>query len=120
MANKGVNKVTLLGRIGTDPDLRKTPNGKSVISFTLATSEVWKDQSGQQQELTDWHQVVIWGGRAEVVNMYAVKGDQIYIEGKNRTRKYTDKDNMERWTTEVVVDQGGEVQLIGNKPAQPK
>lgn len=120
MANKGVNKVTLLGRIGNDPDLRKTPNGKSVTSFTLATSEVWKDQQGQQQELTEWHQVVIWGGRADVVSMYAVKGDQIYIEGKNKTRKYTDKQGIERYTTEVVVDQGGEVQLIGNKPAQPK
>jgi single-strand DNA-binding protein len=119
MASKGVNRTTLLGRIGNDPDLRKTPNGKSVITFTLATSELWKDHNGQQQELTDWHQVVIWGGRAEVVSMYAVKGDQIYIEGKNKTRKYTDKQNIDRWITEVVVDQTGEMQLIGNKPAQP-
>jgi single-strand DNA-binding protein len=120
MATKGVNKVTLLGRIGTDPDLRKTPNGKSVIGFRLGTSETWKDQQGQQQEITDWHSVVVWGGRAEVVSMYAVKGDQIYIEGKNRTRQFTDSAGVERWVTEVIVDQSGDVQLIGNKPAQPK
>lgn len=115
MATKGVNKITLLGKLGNDPEVRFTPNGKAVCNLSVATSETWKDQQGQTQEITDWHRVVIWGKRGEIVGQFLAKGDPIYIEGKSRTREYTDQQNVKRYVTEVIVDQTGDMQMVGNK-----
>ena len=114
MATKGVNKVIILGNLGADPELRYTPNGKAVCNLSLATSEVYKDSRGQQQELTDWHRVVIWGKRAEIVAQFKQKGDQLYIEGKNRTREWDDN-GTKRYITEVIVDNDGTMQLLGGR-----
>lgn len=119
MATKGVNKVIILGNLGADPELRQTPGGTAVCNVSLATSEIYKDRNGQKQELTEWHRVVIWGKRADVVNQYCSKGDQLYIEGKNRTREWDDN-GTKRYITEVIVDQDGAIQLLGKRdtPAQ--
>ena len=114
MAMRGVNKAIVLGRLGSDPEVRYTPNGKAVCNVSLATSEIYKDQSGQQKEHTDWHRVVIWGKPAEIIGQYMSKGDQLYVEGKNRTRAWNDNGN-EKTVTEIIVDQSGLVQMIGNK-----
>ena len=114
MATRGVNKVILMGRLGGDPDVRYTPSGKAVCNITVATSEVYKDQHGQKQEITDWHRIVIWGKQAEIVGQLLGKGDQIYIEGKQRTREWDDN-GIKKYITEVIVDQSGSMQMIGNK-----
>ncbi|MCG8910980.1 single-stranded DNA-binding protein [Pseudomonas sp. DP-17] len=111
---RGVNKVILVGNIGADPEIRYMPNGNAVANVTLATSESWKDkQTGQQQERTEWHRVVFFGRLAEVVAEYVKKGSQIYVEGSMRTRKWQAQDGQDRYTTEVVVDINGEMQLLG-------
>ena len=99
-----VNKVILIGNLGADPELRSTNAGQSVCTIRLATSEKFKDKEGQTQERTEWHQVVVWGQQADVVNRYCKKGKQIYVEGRLQTRKWTDKNNQERYTTEIVAD----------------
>jgi len=110
-----VNKVILLGRLGQDPELRNTPNGNSVCNFTLATSENWTDkQSGQRQERTEWHRIVVWGRVAENCNQYLAKGRQAYIEGRLQTRSWEDKDGNKRYTTEVLANT---VQFIGGASA---
>ncbi|BDA63130.1 single-stranded DNA-binding protein [Shewanella xiamenensis] len=111
-----VNKVIIVGNIGQDIDFKKLPNGSSVANFSVATSDTWKDQAGNQQEVTDWHKIVVWGKLAEIINQYGGKGRQVYIEGKQKTRKYPDASGQERYTTEVVVDFGGQVQLLGSSP----
>lgn len=98
-----VNKVILLGRLGGEPELKYTPAGNSVCSFSLATSEQWKDKEGKKQERTEWHRVVIWGKLAELASQYLNKGHQVYLEGKNQTRKWDDKNGVTRYTTEVLV-----------------
>lgn len=110
-----VNKVIVLGNLGRDPEVRRTGDSKAIATVTVATSERWKDRnSGEQQEKTEWHRVVIFGGLAEIVEKYLKKGDSVYFEGKLQTRKWTDKDNQERYTTEIVVDQfGGVMQMLG-------
>ncbi len=109
-----VNKVTLIGRLGTDPELRYTPSGAAVCNFSLATSENWTDKaSGQRTEKTEWHRIVVWGKQAELCNQYLSKGRQVYMEGKLQTRQWEDKDGNKRYTTEVTCNQ---VQFLGSNP----
>ncbi|MCF2947394.1 single-stranded DNA-binding protein [Paraglaciecola aquimarina] len=119
MASKGINKVILVGNLGKDPEVRYTPNGKAVANLTLATSESWKDQSGQIQEKTEWHRVSIFGKLAEIAGEYLRKGSQVYIEGKMQTRKWQDQQGQDRYTTEVVLDPfNGVMQMLGGKGGQ--
>lgn len=119
---RGVNKIILLGNIGQDPVIRFTPAGEAVATLSLATSEKWKDQHGQQQERTEWHRVVIFGKLAEIARQYVHKGSKVYIEGKIQTRKWQDNNGQDRYTTEVVVSGfGGQLQILdklNNQPAQ--
>ncbi|TDF34487.1 single-stranded DNA-binding protein [Alteromonadaceae bacterium M269] len=116
MASKGVNKVILVGNLGKDPEVRYTPNGKAVANLTLATSESWKDQSGQIQEKTEWHRVSMFGKLAEIAGEYLKKGSQVYIEGKLQTRKWQDQQGQDRYTTEVVLDPfSGVMQMLGGR-----
>jgi single-strand DNA-binding protein len=116
MASKGVNKVIIIGNLGKDPEVRYTPNGKAVASLTLATSESWKDQSGQMQEKTEWHRVSIFGKLAEIAGEYLRKGSQVYIEGKLQTRKWTNKEGQDQYTTEIHLDPfNGVMQMLGGK-----
>ncbi|HBN9243654.1 single-stranded DNA-binding protein [Pseudomonas aeruginosa] len=113
---RGVNKVILVGNVGGDPETRYLQNGNAVTNITLATSESWKDkQTGQQQERTEWHRVVFFGRLAEVVAEYARKGSQLYVEGTLRTRKWQGQDGQDRYTTEIVVDINGNMQLLGGR-----
>lgn len=114
--SRGVNKVILIGRLGDDPDCRYMQNGNAVTNISLATSESWKDkQTGQQQTRTEWHKVCFFGRIAEVVGQYAKKGSKLYIEGKLQTREW-EKDGIKRYTTEVVVDITGQMQLLDGRP----
>ncbi|HEV8512575.1 MAG TPA: single-stranded DNA-binding protein [Cyclobacteriaceae bacterium] len=107
-----VNKVTLLGRVGKDVEVRQTDTSTSVANFNVCTSEFYKDKiTGEKKEITDWHNIVAWRGLADVAGKYLKKGDQVYITGKMRTRKW-DKDGITRFTTEVIAD---EIQLLGSK-----
>ena len=100
----GVNKVILVGRLGKDPEVRHLENGATVANFSIATSETYRDrQTGEKREQTEWHNVVLWRGLAEVAEKYVKKGDMIYVEGKLRTRSW-EKDGVTRYTTEVVGD----------------
>ena len=101
---RGVNKVILVGNCGKDPETRFSPSGSGVTKISIATSESWRDkQSGEMQERTEWHNVVLWRGLAEVAEKYLHKGDQVYIEGKLRTRSW-EKEGITRYTTEIVAD----------------
>ena len=102
MANRGVNKVILVGNLGADPDIRYLPTGGMVTALRLATGEVWKDQDGKQQERTEWHRVVFYRRLAEVAAEFLKKGSKIYVEGSLRTQQW-DKDGEKRYTTEVVA-----------------
>ncbi|EJD6614116.1 single-stranded DNA-binding protein [Providencia rettgeri] len=114
MASKGVNKVILIGHLGQDPEIRYMPAGGAVANLTLATSEAWRDkQSGEMREKTEWHRVVIFGKLAEVAGEYLKKGSQVYIEGSLQTRKWQDQSGQDRYTTEVVVNIGGSMQMLG-------
>ena len=113
---RGVNKVILVGNVGGDPETRYMPNGNAVTNVTLATSESWKDkQTGQQQDRTEWHRVVFFGRLAEIAGEYLRKGSQVYVEGTLRTREW-EKDGVKRYTTEIVVDINGQMQLLGGRP----
>jgi single-strand DNA-binding protein len=105
-----VNKVILLGNLGRDPETRYTTGGDAVTNLNIATSEQWKDKNGEKQERTEWHRVVLFGRQAEVAGEYLKKGRSVYIEGRLQTRKYTDKDGVEKYSTEIVGDR---MQLIG-------
>ncbi len=101
----GVNKAILIGNLGKDPEVRHLENGTAVANFSMATSESYKDRnSGERKTITEWHNIVLWRGLAEVAEKYLKKGDQVYIEGKLRTRSWEDKDGNTRYTTEVVGD----------------
>ena len=115
MASRGVNKVILVGNLGQDPEVRYMPNGNAVANITVATSESWKDQQGQQQERTEWHRVVMFGKLAEITGEYLRKGSQVYLEGKLQTRKWKDQSGQDRYSTEIVVDQGGSMQMLGSR-----
>lgn len=100
-----VNKVILVGNLGRDPETRYMPSGEAVCNFSLATSETWKDKAtGERKEATEWHRVVLFGRLAEIAAQYLRKGSAVYIEGSLRTRKYTDKDGVERYSTEIRAD----------------
>lgn len=116
MSSKGVNKVILVGNLGKDPEVRYMPNGGAVTNITLATSESWRDkQSGESKEITEWHRVVLFGKLAEVAGEYLRKGSQVYIEGQLRTRKWQDQSGQDRYATEVVVNVGGTMQMLGGR-----
>ena len=106
----GINKVILVGNAGKDPETRHLENGTPVCNFSLATSETYKDKAGQKVTTTEWHNIVLWRGLAEVAEKYVKKGSQLYIEGKIKTRSYEDKDGVKRYSTEIVADT---MQLLG-------
>lgn len=103
MARRGVNKVILIGNVGADPELRYTPSGTGVTNFNIATNESWTDSSGERQEKTEWHRIVVWGRLAEICNQYLRKGSKVYIEGRLQTRNWESQDGQKRYTTEVVA-----------------
>jgi len=108
-----LNRVTLIGHLGQDPELRYTPNGNAAANFSLATNEKWKDKkTGQDNERTEWHKIVVWGKTAEICKEHLSKGQAVYIEGRLQTRKWEDKTGQARYTTEVVADQ---VLFLGGK-----
>ena len=108
---RGINKVILVGNLGADPETRYTANGGAITNIRLATSEAWRDkQTGENQERTEWHRVVLFGKLGEIAGEYLKKGRQVYIEGSLRTNKYTDKDGIERYTTDIVAN---EMQMLG-------
>ena len=107
-----VNKVILVGNLGKDPDSRFLPDGGAVCNFSLATTDKWKDKSGEQQERTEWHRIATFNKLAEICGEYLKKGSQVYIEGSLRTRKWQDKEGHDRYTTEVIAD---EMQMLGGR-----
>ena len=107
-----VNKVILVGNLGADPETRYMPSGDAITTIRLATSERYKDKSGEQQERTEWHRVVFFGKLAEIVGQYLKKGSKVYVEGRLQTRKWQGQDGQDRYTTEVVVDQSGTMQML--------
>ena len=110
-----VNKVIIVGNLGKDPETRYTTAGDPITSVTVATSDKWRDKAtGEQKEATEWHRIVFFGKLAEIAGQYLQKGSQVYVEGKLKTRKYTDKDGVEKYSTEIAADQ---MQMLGNKPA---
>ncbi len=116
---RGINKVILVGTLGRDPEVRYAANGNAIANLSVATSEQWNDrQTGQRQERTEWHRVVLFGKLAEIAAQYLRKGQQVYLEGKLQTRKWTDQNGMDRYTTEVVVDQRGTMQMLGGGRGQ--
>lgn len=116
MASRGVNRVTILGNLGNDPEVKYTQSGSAIANMTVATSEEWKDKTtGESKSLTEWHRVVLFGKLAEVAGEYLRKGSQVYIEGQLRTRKWTDQSGQEKYTTEIVVGMNGVMQMIGGK-----
>jgi single-strand DNA-binding protein len=109
----GINKVILVGNLGKDPEVRYLEGGTAVANFPIATSETYKDRSsGEKKTITEWHNIVVWRGLAEIAEKYLKKGNQVYIEGKLRTRQWQDKDGSNRYTTEVV---GENMQMLGGK-----
>lgn len=106
-----VNKVILVGNLGKDPEVRYTPSGAAVASFSLATTERYKDKDGKAQEKTEWHNIIAWRQLAEICGKYLHKGKQVYIEGKIQTRSYDDRDGNKRYVTEIVADQ---MQMLGS------
>lgn len=103
MARGGVNKVILIGNVGADPELRYTAGGTAVTNFNIATNESWTDSSGERQERTEWHRIVVWGRLAEICNQYLRKGSKVYVEGRLQTRSWETQDGQKRYTTEVVA-----------------
>lgn len=113
---KGINKVIIIGNLGRDPEIRYMPNGGAVTNLTIATSEAWKDKTtGEQQEKTEWHRIVLFKRLAEIAAEYLKKGSKVYIEGKLQTRKWQEQNGQDRYTTEIV---GSELQFLDSKPAQ--
>ena len=107
-----LNKVMIIGRLGQEPELKYTPSGAPVCNFSMATTESWSDKSGQKQEKTEWHRIVVWGKLAEICNQYLWKGRQAYVEGRLQTRSWEGQDGNKRYTTEVNASN---VQFIGDK-----
>lgn len=131
MAERGVNKVILVGNLGQAPEVRYMPNGGAVANLSLATSETWRDKAtGEPKEKTEWHRVVLFGKLAEVAGEYLNKGSKVYIEGQLQTRKWQNEQGIDQYTTEIVVKANGSMQMLGsgtqserqtsgNEPAQP-
>lgn len=114
---RGVNKVIIVGTLGNDPEVKYSASCSAIANLSVATSEQWKDkQTGEKKEQTEWHRVVIFGKLAEVAGEYLRKGSQVYIEGQLRTRKWTDSNGVDKYTTEIVIPQiGGVMQMLGGK-----
>lgn len=112
---RGINKVILIGNLGRDPEIRYTPSGAAVANLALATDESYKDKNtGQMVPKTEWHRIVLFGKVAEIAGQYLTKGAQVYIEGKLQTRKWQAQDGTDRYTTEIVVDVTGKMQMLGS------
>ncbi|MEM7209845.1 MAG: single-stranded DNA-binding protein [Pseudomonadota bacterium] len=110
---RGINKVILVGNLGNDPDVKYMPSGSAVANISLATTDSWKDKNtGQQQDRTEWHRVVFFNRLAEIVGEYLRKGSQVYVEGRLQTRKWQDKQGVDRYTTEIVAN---EMQMLGSR-----
>ena len=107
-----VNKVILIGNLGRDPEIRYMPSGDALATLNLATTDTWKDKGGEKQERTEWHRVSMFGRLAEIAGEYLKKGSQVYIEGRIQTRKYTDKDGVEKYSTEIVAN---EMKMLGGR-----
>jgi single-strand DNA-binding protein len=107
-----VNKVILIGNLGRDPEIRYMPSGDALATLSVATTDTWKDKSGEKQERTEWHRVSMFGRLAEIAGEYLKKGSQVYIEGRIQTRKYTDKDGAEKYSTEIVAS---EMKMLGGR-----
>ncbi len=107
----GVNRATIVGRLGNDPEVKTTPSGQQVANFSVATSESWKGGDGGRQERTEWHRIVVWGKLAELCGKYLTKGRQVYLEGRIQTRSWEDKQGQKRYTTEIVAR---EVQFLSS------
>ena len=112
----GVNKVILVGNLGANPEMRFTQGGQAVANLRIATTERWNDRSGQKQESTEWHRVVVFGKTAEIVGQYLTKGRQVYIEGRIQTRQWQDQQGQKRYTTEIVAQR---VQMLGGRGERP-
>lgn len=114
---RGVNKVIIVGTLGNDPEVKYSASGSSIANLSVATSEQWKDkQTGEKKEQTEWHRVVIFGKLAEIAGEYLRKGSQVYIEGQLLTRKWTDSNGVDKYTTEIVIPQmGGVMQMLGGR-----
>jgi len=117
----GINKVILIGRLGQDPDMKYNKDGGAIANISMATSEEWKDKNtGEKKEKTEWHRVVFFGALADIVGTYLKKGSNVYIEGRQQTRKWQDNDGNDRYTTEVVVDGfKGVMQMLDSKNTAP-
>lgn len=111
-----LNRVILIGRLGKDPEVRYMPNGEAVCNFSVATSESWKDQNGQRQERTEWHNITMYRKLAEIAGQYLKKGSQVYLEGKIQTRKYTDKNGIERTAYDIIAN---EMKMLGGNTQAP-
>lgn len=111
--SRGINKVILVGTLGKDPELRYSQAGAALCSVSVATNESWKDKNGEKQERTEWHRVKFFGKLAEIAGEYLKKGGQVYIEGALRTEKYTDKQGVEKYSTDIIAN---ELQMLGGKP----
>ena len=117
MANRGINKVILIGNLGRDPEVRYTASGTAVANFPIATSVQWTDrESGEKKDRTEWHRIVAWSRLGEICGEYLAKGKQVYIEGRLQTREWQDKEGNRRWTTEVVAEQ---MQMLGSPGQAP-
>ena len=115
MAKGTLNKVFLVGRLGKDPEIRFSGDGNAIANFSIATNETWKNKEGNQQEKTDWHNIVVFGASAEkYIQPYVKKGTLVSVEGKLQTRDWEDKDGNKRYTTEVIADLYGGVQILGS------
>lgn len=113
MASRGVNRVILVGNLGKDPEIRYMPNGGAVANLTVATSETWKNkQTGEQEEKTEWHRIVMFNRLGEIAGEYLKKGSKVYLEGKLQTRKWQDNNGQDRYTTEIVAD---ELQMLDSR-----
>ncbi|WP_133510051.1 single-stranded DNA-binding protein [Candidatus Thiosymbion oneisti] len=113
---RGINKVILISNLGADPEVRYMPDSNAVVNVSLATGESWKDRdTGEVRERTEWHRVVFFGKLAEIAKEYLHKGSKIYVEGKLRTRKWQDQGGQDRYTTEVVVDFNGTMQMLDGR-----
>jgi len=116
MAGGGVNKVILIGNLGADPEVRYMPSGSAVANLRIATSESWRDKTtGETQERTEWHRVALFGKLGEIAGQYLRKGSKVYIEGKLRTRKWQGQDGQDRYSTEVIVDINGSMQMLDSR-----
>lgn len=119
-----LNKVILIGRLGRDPEVRYMPNGEAVCNFSVATSESWKDSNGQKQERSEWHNVTMYRKLAEIAGKYLKQGSQVYIEGKIKSRKYTDKNGVERTAYDIIANEmkmlGGNSQATQEQPKYPQ